>query len=97
MSKIYIVSRHEGAVEWLKSNFKGFEKGELKSHIKPEEIKGNIIVGTLPIHLAELAKEYFHIILNLPAEARGKELTKEDMNEYGAKLQKYKIKAIPNK
>lgn len=51
---------------------------------------GDNILGTLPINLvAEVnarGGHYFHLTLELPADARGKELTADDMRHYGARL-----------
>lgn len=87
------VSRHKGAYEWFKNHHIELAKDcEYLTHINPEQIKGNIVVGTLPINLAVLAKEYWHLAMTIPAEMRGKELTVKDMEGFGCKIEKYIIK-----
>jgi len=93
--KTFIVSRHRGAVEWLKN--KGFD-GAVVDHISPSMVNaGDTVIGVLPILLVhELINMGVNvIILQLPAvprEQRGKELTVEDMNRYGAKV--YKVTSL---
>lgn len=91
---IYFVSRHAGAVEWAKR--KGIVVDQLVSHFDPEVIQeGDIVIGTLPINIVAIVNEkggiYKHLSLDLPAEARGKELTADDMDAYGAKLQTFSV------
>jgi len=62
-----------------------------KTHITKSEIEGNVIIGTLPINLAVLAKEYWHLSMNVPAEKRGQELTLEDMESFDCKIEQYRI------
>ncbi|RLA00730.1 MAG: CRISPR-associated protein Csx16 [Gammaproteobacteria bacterium] len=90
----YFVSRHEGAKKWAETL--DFNNIVLVSHFNVNIVNsGDIVLGTLPVHLAAevCAKgaSYFHLELNLPPEARGKELSSEDMVSYGAKLNQYKV------
>lgn len=88
----YFVSRHHGALEWAHRH--GIEVHELIAHFDPSIIHdGDLVIGTLPINIvAEVNRrggEYIHLSLNLPVEARGKELTADDMDAYGASLKKF--------
>lgn len=88
----YFISRHAGAVDWAESE--GFHVDHRLNHFNPCIVEpGDRILGTLPINLvAEVNARggtYFHLTLELPAEARGKELTAEDMRTYGARLEGY--------
>jgi len=91
--RIRIVTRHLGAVEWLKS--KGIE-GEVIQHLSLEDInKGDKIYGVLPIHIAKEALDrgaevYMLILPNITHNARGRELTPEEMDKAGAKIVKIK-------
>lgn len=91
----YFVSRHQGAKDWAKQQ--GIDIDQMVEHIDPDTIKqGDLVIGTLPIHLAAAVQEnggrYLHLTLNLPPELRGKELSAEDMKQAGAKLIEYKIR-----
>lgn len=84
-----IVSRHSGAINWLRS--KGIE-GEVVPQLTLDQVQpGDIIFGNLPVELinACIAKGARVIILSLPAIAfgqRGAELTPAEMDAAGAKL-----------
>lgn len=90
----YFVSRHQGAKDWAKQQ--GITVDKLMEHIDPEDIRpGDIVIGTLPIHLAAQVQKnggrYIHLTLNLPADMRGSELSAADMTRIGAKLTEYLV------
>lgn len=92
MGKTYFISRHSGAVAWAESQ--GFHVDQCLTHFDVTLVQsGDMILGTLPVNLiAEVNKRggrYFHLTLELPAEARGKELTAEDMRAFGARLEEF--------
>jgi len=85
---VVIVSRHSGAVEWLRR--KGIV-GEVIPHVSdPAQIAGKIVVGALPLHLAVEANEVWSIDMpHLSADLRGQDLTPEQMDAAGACINKY--------
>jgi len=89
VGKVFIVTRHPGAVAWLKS--KGFE-GEVVAHLTPEMVdEGDVVIGVLPVHLvAELKEKRARVIIlvlpQVPPEKRGQELSPEEMDRFGARL-----------
>ncbi len=93
--KTWLITRHAGAREWVEQ--KGIRVDAVLGHLDEEALgriqQGDTIIGTLPIHLvAEVCARgarYLHLSLNLPPEARGKELTPEEMDRYGARLEEY--------
>lgn len=89
--KTIIVTRHAGAADWLREHHPEFGNCEVLAHASPEDLKGNKVIGVLPIHLAALCGEYWHLTMSLPPEARGKELTAEDMEQYGCSIQRYRV------
>jgi len=89
--EMLIVTRHKGAVEWLRRQ--GIE-GDVRDHITLEDIQGmkpTIIVGVLPLHLAvaaiQLGHRFVSLQLDLPRELRSKELASEDVQKYGELLE----------
>jgi CRISPR-associated protein Csx16 len=87
-----IVTRHAGAIEWLRREF-GLVGDKVVAHITAEEVAelkyGDKVVGVLPIHLAvAIHQQDARVLLvqmpAVPQEARGRELTPEDMARYGA-------------
>lgn len=92
----YFVTRHPGAVEWAQR--RGIE-AQMVSHLDPTSIRpGDVVIGTLPVHLvAEVCARggrYLHLTMNVPPEARGRELTADDMKQFGARLEEYKVRKV---
>ena len=90
-ARVLFVTRHKGAVEWARRQ--GIE-AETVAHLDPEEIRpGDTVIGTLPVHLvAEICQRgarYLHLTLDLPREARGRELSADDLEAFGARLQEF--------
>lgn len=91
---MYLISRHPGAVHWMRIHGHAFDVH--REHLDIAEIApGDSIIGTLPINLAaevcEKGAYYVHLSLRLPRDARGQELSASELNDYGATLQEYRI------
>lgn len=92
----YFVSRHPGAIEWARRH--GATVDQQVAHLDPQIITQNdTVIGTLPVNLAAevcaRGAQYLHLSLDLPAEARGRELSAEELEQYGARLERYIIRA----
>jgi len=93
-----VVTRHLGAVTWLIRH--GFIKDDFNEtvvidHATEEDVRGQVVFGVLPLHLAHLAAVVWSIdIPNLPANRRGTELTADDMDEFGACCTRYYVQRI---
>jgi CRISPR-associated protein Csx16 len=90
MSKSIFVGRHSGAMQWM--HLQGVHIDEFVSSLDVSQIeRGDAIYGTLPLHLiAALHRRgasFTHISLDIPEEYRGKELSAEQMIQFGAKLE----------
>lgn len=92
----FVVSRHPGAILWLKSQ--GIE-GEIHPAWKNENIsllnKGDVVIGNLPLTMiVEILKTGATFgLLNLPEvplEKRGVELTPEELTTFGANVMEIK-------
>lgn len=93
---IYFVTRHRGAVDWAREQ--GMAVDQMVTHLDTAAVAaGDVVIGSLPVNLAAevCAKgaRYFHLILDLPLEMRGKELTALDMNAVGARIQEFVVGA----
>ena len=69
-------------------------------HLDPEQIApGDTVIGTLPVNLVARVcargGRYLHLSLDLPAEARGRELTADELERYGARLEAYVVTPTP--
>ena len=92
----YFVTRHPGAIEW--AAMKGLEAVQI-THLDIAIINsGDVIMGTLPINIAaqiiEIGARYLHLELDLPEENRGRDLSPDEMEQFGARLQEYHIVKI---
>ena len=90
----YFISRHTGAIQWAQQQ--GFNVDKQLTHFEPKTTQqGDIILGTLPINLVAIVCQrggrYFHLSLDVPVEARGKELSASDMDSYNARLEEYTV------
>lgn len=90
----YLVSRHSGTLEWFAR--RGLPVDEVITHFDPQTLRpGDEVIGILPIQLAAAvcAKggRYFHLEMNVPLEWRGKELSAEQLDAFGAKLVEYTV------
>jgi putative CRISPR-associated protein (TIGR02620 family) len=91
---VWFVTRHSGAREWTAQQ--GFEVDRVVSNLNPEEVRhGDTVIGPLPVHLvAEICARgarYFNINMTVPEEARGKELSAEEMTAFGASLEEFSV------
>jgi len=93
--KTIVVTRHTGALNWLWAHHPELGEAEVVSHVSPDEVSGARVVGVLPVNLAALCGEYWHLSMEVPPEARGKELSCEDMERFGCKIQRFLVAPVP--
>lgn len=94
----FFVSRHPGAVAWAAR--KGVAVDRLVAHLDTGLIQpGDVVIGTLPVNLAaEVCRRgghYLHLSLELPLAMRGKELSADDLERYGARVEAYSVEKPP--
>lgn len=88
---VIIVTRHAGAVEWLKGQ--GVVGAVLPHVSDPAQIAGQVVVGALPLHLAAAAAAVGAIDMpGLTPEQRGKDLSPAAMDAAGASIAWYTIR-----
>jgi len=89
-----IVSRHEGAVKWIKAHYPQFGGAPVLAHADAESVKNKHVIGNLPLHLAAEAKTIYAIEFDTPP--RGAEWTEKDMEKAGARLVRYTVYRTEN-
>jgi putative CRISPR-associated protein (TIGR02620 family) len=90
-----IVTRHYGAVEWVRKHLPEYDDAPVIGFAARPEVMGKIVIGALPFRLAYLALKVGIIELpNLSSDQRGTDLSAEDMEEAGARLVWYSVKKI---
>lgn len=90
----WFISRHPGAAAWAARQ--GLAVQHWVAHLDVAAVQaGDTVIGTLPIHLAaqvcSRGARYLHLSLDLPADWRGRELSAEDLDRCGARLEGYHI------
>lgn len=92
-----LVTRHAGTLDWFERQ--GFRVDRIFQHLDIESVRaGDKVVGNLPIQLAaqvcEKGARYFHLAVTVPFEYRGKELSAELLDQFGATLNEFQITKI---
>ena len=91
----WFVSRHPGARDWAQRH--GIRVDRQVTHLEMEEIaSGDVVIGTLPVHLAAAVcaqgARYLHLSLTLPEALRGRELSAGDMEACCARLEAFFVR-----
>lgn len=94
---IFFISRHAGAREWARAE--GIAVDVWVDHLELDRVQpGDQVLGTLPVHTAaaicQRGARYFHLALDLPASARGRELSADELRRYGARLTCYQVSPV---
>ncbi|MCZ2408056.1 MAG: CRISPR-associated protein Csx16 [Burkholderiales bacterium] len=93
----YFVSRHPGALQWMQQCGPAFDQHV--QHLDPARVQPrDTVIGTLPVNLAAQVcargAAYWHLALEVPAQARGRELSAQELQALGATLQRFHIHPI---
>ena len=90
-----VITRHAALVDFLIE--KGIiEEGNFRliSHASAEDVKGQEVIGILPLELAALAKSITTVPLNVPMEKRGQELSIEDIRQFAGSIKTFVVSEI---
>jgi CRISPR-associated protein Csx16 len=90
----FFISRHPGAQQWAARQRLAVD--HWVTHLNPAEVSADdTVIGTLPVNLAAeicaRGARYVHLCLRLPAQARGQELSADELERLGAHLQGFDI------
>lgn len=93
----YFITRHAGALDWAARH--GIHVDRSLVHLAIESVEpGDTVIGTLPVHLAARVcargARYLHLTLETPPEARGRELSADELDAFGARLEPYRVERI---
>ena len=81
---------------------RGLQVDQYVAHLDTNLIQpGDTVIGSLPVNLAatvcERGARYLHLSLELPANLRGRELSADQLDALGARVQSYRIEQLsPN-
>lgn len=90
----YFVTRHRGAVEWAARH--DIRVDRLVEHLDMDEVTdGDIVIGTLPVHLAGEAcrkgARYFHLSMDTPPGLRGQDLSADQLDDLDTRLIEFNV------
>ena len=92
----FFVSRHSGALQWAAQQGIRTEGTQVTANFDPATVQaGDVVIGTLPVHLvAEVCRKgasYQHLVLDIPPQWRGMDLSIEQMHQCQARLEEYQV------
>lgn len=95
--RTFFVTRHPGARDWAARH--GHAGALTIAHLDRDLLAslrpGDQVLGSLPVSLAAevcgKGARYFHLSLDVPPEARGRSLTADDMEGFGARLEEFVV------
>jgi len=85
-----IVSRHPAAIDFIRRTAPEFEIAPVLAQATEEEVRGKIVAGNLPFHLASAATEVVAVEFT-GAPPRGTEYGIVEMVAVGARLRRYRV------
>lgn len=85
----WFVSRHGGAIDWIKQI--GIPIDRFCHHLSEVSVApGDVVMGTLPVHMAAQVcaqgAYFFELVIDLPESFRGRELDKDALLRFNARL-----------
>ncbi len=94
----WFITRHPGARDWAAQQGLTIDRHAI--HLDPADVApGDTVIGSLPVHLAaavcQRGARYLNLSLDLPASARGRELSSEELQACNARLEAFNVSAIP--
>ena len=96
---IYFVSRHAGAIEWVKNQ--NIHIDCFIEHLDLTNIHltaDDTVIGTLPVHIAAAVcatgARFYFLQVNAPFSERGKNLSADDMQKMNCSLRRFFVQDL---
>lgn len=94
----YFITRHTGALQWAVAHNISFDVHLTHLDNLDALTQGDIVIGTLPIHMVhqinQLGVRYWHLSIEIPPSLRGAELNAEQLNDCHATLEEFVVQKI---
>jgi putative CRISPR-associated protein (TIGR02620 family) len=92
-AKAIVVTRHSALVEYLREINLIDEDTPIVPYLRDKEaVKGKVVIGPCPVHLAVHAASWVQVPLDIPAEFRDQELTLEQVREFAKSPVEYTVR-----
>ena len=89
-----VVTRHPALVQLLQERGLIHEDTPVLTHVTPEDVADQHVIGVLPLSLAAQARSVTEIPLALAPEDRGKELSIERLREIAGDAITYRVTVL---
>lgn len=86
-----IITRHPGLLEFLLQEGVLVGSVPVLAHAKAEDLRGKVVIGVLPLHLAAEADLVIEAQLDLTPEMRGKELSADEVRRVFRGFRAYRV------
>jgi len=90
-----VVTRHAATLQWLEEEAGNYGLDISQARVVPsvseDDVKGRIVVGNLPMHLASMCSRYFAVEFS-SQPPRGQEYGINEMRSCGAHLTEYVVR-----
>lgn len=93
-SSYLVVTRHQALVDYLVEQGAVAPGSRVVEHATEDDVRGQHVVGVLPIHLAALAASVTMVPMELRPEQRGRELTLEEVRAAAGRLTRYVVREV---
>lgn len=91
---ILVVTRHSALIGYLREQALIGAEVRVVSHATPDDVRGQDVIGILPLRLAALAETVTEVELEVPEELRGRELSLDHIREYARGVRRYRVVRI---
>jgi len=93
----WFVSRHQGASDWAAAQ--GITIDQQVTHLDLAAVSaGDVVIGILPIQMiasvCAMPAQYLHLVIDVPAQLRGAELSASQMHALGARIERYHVERV---
>ena len=89
-----IVTRHQGLVDYLRRTFPEAAAYEVSPHAKADDVRGRVVIGVLPAHLAALTLAHVEIPLDMTLVQRGAELDADEVARIAGPPRIYSVQGL---
>jgi len=86
-----VVTRHQGLVDLARRMGLATDGCPVLAHASADDVRGKVVLGVLPLHLAAEAKAVVSIDLDLPLDLRGKDLSADEMLPHVMGVSVYRV------
>lgn len=90
-----IVTRHPALVEYLREIGLIPDGALVIAHATPDDVRGQHVIGVLPLSLAALAECVTEVPLALGLEHRGRELSLDEVRAMAGEPRTYRVVEVP--